>query len=71
VAWDLFRANSAWWFRLRWQNVETMDADLKAFLTNSNSIIMEPGWPCGIRADEVRYGSACLDRTACAPRRLS
>ncbi len=65
---DLFRA-----IRMvvppAWQNVETMDADLKAFY-EFNSMHMEP-WdgPAGIVLTEGRYAVCLLDRNGLRPAR--
>ena len=65
---DLFRA-----VRLlippAWQNVETMDADLRAFY-EYNSMHMEP-WdgPAGIVLTDGRYAACSLDRNGLRPAR--
>jgi len=52
-----------------WQNVETMDADLKAFY-EYNSMHMEP-WdgPAGVVLTEGRYAVCMLDRNGLRPAR--
>ena len=52
-----------------WQNVETMDADLRAFY-EYNSMHMEP-WdgPAGIVMTDGRYAVRLLDRNGLRPAR--
>ena len=52
-----------------WQNVETMDPDLRAFY-EYNSMHMEP-WdgPAGIVLTDGRYAACCLDRNGLRPAR--
>ena len=65
---DLFRA-----MRLlippAWQNVETMDPDLRAFY-EYNSMHMEP-WdgPAGIVLTDGRYAACVMDRNGLRPAR--